>query len=491
MPKKPNPTAAVAAFPFGSASAQVRALRAGRVSATDLLKAYLARVELHNPRLNAIVVFDRERALRDARAADRALARGKPLGPLHGLPMTVKESFNLQGLPTTWGQPALAKSVADEDALAVQRLKAAGAVVFGKTNVPINLADFQSYNAVYGTTHNPHDLTRGCGGSSGGSAAAVAAGLSALEFGSDIGGSIRNPAAYCGVYGHKPSWSLIPKRGHQLLKGPVAETDLSCVGPLARSAEDLALALKVTMGPDVLTAPGLRLRLPAAPKALKGLRVAAWVDDEHAPVDASVRQALQASADALARAGAKVNFNARPQIDWAQANDTYQWLLMAQMASRRPDMAELVAERQRLADDDLSPGAMYLRRATQSAAEFLMQQTRRERLRWAWLSFFERYDVLLCPITNTAAFPHDHSEPQPARTLLVNGLPRPYFEQIFWAGLATAACLPASIAPVGHTAEGLPIGAQVIGPEMFDLRTIWVAGELGRLRGGYRPPVGY
>ena len=175
-----------------------------------------------------------------ARAADRALAKGEVWGPLHGLPMTVKESFDLVGQPTTWGHLPRKDHAAAADALVVDRLKAAGAVVFGKSNVPLNLADFQSYNAVYGTTNNPWDLTRGPGGSSGGSAAMMAAGLSALEYGSDIGGSIRNPAAYCGVYGHKSTWCIVPKRGHSLAPKPGAEADLSVIGPLARSAGDLA-----------------------------------------------------------------------------------------------------------------------------------------------------------------------------------------------------------------------------------------------------------
>jgi amidase len=256
----------ISAFPFGSATALAGALRQGRVSSVELLKAYLERVDRNNLKLNALVVDDRDAALQRARAADRALAKGESWGPLHGLPMTVKESFDLQGRPTTWGHLPRKGHAAGADALAVQRLKAAGAVIFGKSNVPLNLADFQSYNAVYGTTNNPWDPARGPGGSSGGSAAMVAAGLTGLEFGSDIGGSIRNPAAYCGVYGHKPTWCIIPKRGHSLADAPGAEADLSVVGPLARGAADLALALKVTAGPDELTSRGLHYRLPAPPK---------------------------------------------------------------------------------------------------------------------------------------------------------------------------------------------------------------------------------
>ena len=243
MAKVSKAIAALSAFPFGSAGQLARAVRAGRVSSVELLRAYLDRVDRLNPAINAIVVDDRERALVAARAADRALAAGRKVGPLHGVPITVKESFNTVGQPTTWGYPKFAGNVADRDAVVVTRLRAAGAVIFGKTNVPMSLADFQSYNDVYGTTNNPWDVTRGAGGSSGGSAAALAAGMTALEYGSDIGGSIRNPAAYNGVYGHKPTYGIVPKRGQTLSELLVGEGPISVVGPLARSAEDLALAL--------------------------------------------------------------------------------------------------------------------------------------------------------------------------------------------------------------------------------------------------------
>ncbi|MBS1178523.1 MAG: hypothetical protein H6R06_2935 [Proteobacteria bacterium] len=478
-------------FPFGSATAQAAALRRGQVSSVELLKAYLERVDRYNPTLNALVVDDRKAAMTRARAADRALAKGELWGPLHGLPMTVKESFDLEGHPTTWGHVPRKDHAAATDALAVDRLKAAGAVVFGKSNVPLNLADFQSYNAVYGTTNNPWDLARGPGGSSGGSAAMMAAGLSALEYGSDIGGSIRNPAAYCGVYGHKSTWCIVPKRGHSLAPKPGAEADLSVIGPLARSAADLALALKLTVGPDVLNARGLQYRLPAPPKALKGLRVGVWLDEPIAPVDDSVKVRIEAAARALAKAGAKVDFKARPDFDPLQAHRIYLTLLQSNLAARRADFADLVAARARLRDDDASDHAMALRASTASYKEVFETHQQREHLRWAWHEFFSRFDVLLMPITATAAFPHDQSEPMPARTLRVNGVERPYFGQLFWAGLATASFLPATIAPAGLGAEGLPVGVQIVGPEFGDLSTIWLAGQLAGLIGGFQAPPGY
>ncbi|MEX1165628.1 MAG: amidase [Hydrogenophaga sp.] len=475
-------------FPFGSATSMLRALRQRKISSLELLDAYLKRVDRLNPAINAVVVQDRRAARAQARAADAAADRGEYMGPLHGLPMTVKEAFDLKGHATTFGYPSMTSNMATQDALTVQRLKAAGAVVFGKSNVPLNNGDIQTYNAVYGTTNNPWDLTRGAGGSSGGGAAAVAAGLSALEYGSDIGGSIRNPAAYCGVYGHKSTWGIVPKRGHQLARLPVAEADLGVLGPIARSAADLALAVKVTLGPDALTAAGVRYQLPAAPRELKGLRVAVWLDDKMAPVDSSVTGPIHAAAMALKQAGAKVDFKARPSFDAQAAHQTYMVLLAAQAYSRRPDFAQLQAMGQQLSPDDHSAMAMHLRLATQSFKQHFDAQQQRERLRWAWHDFFQRFDVLLAPVTTTAAFPHDHSEPITERKLTVNGQPTDYFAQLFWAGLATTPLLPATSAPVGFTPAGLPVGLQIIGPEMADLRTIWVAGQLERLLGAYSPP---
>ena len=482
----------IGTFPFGSASAQATALRKGQVGSVELLKAYLERVDRFNPALNALVVDDRKAALARARAADRARVKGEVWGPLHGLPMTVKESFDLEGQPTTWGHLPRKDHAAASDALAVQRLKAAGAVIFGKSNVPLNLADFQSYNAVYGTSNNPWDLTRGPGGSSGGSAAMVAAGLSALEYGSDIGGSIRNPAAYCGVYGHKSTWSIVPKRGHSLAPKPGAEADLSVIGPLARSAADLALALKLTVGADDLNARGMVYKLPPPPKSVKGLRVAVWLDEPAiAPVDDSVKQRVEAAARALAKAGAKVDYKARPGFDPAHAHRVYLMLLHANLAARRTDFAELVAARARLRDDDASDHALVLRACTASFKEVFDANQQREHLRWAWHDFFGKHDLLLMPITATAAFPHDQSEPMPARTMRINDADHPYFAQLFWAGLATAPFLPSTVAPVGLTGEGLPVGLQIVGPEFADLSTIWLAGELAKLIGGYQPPPGY
>src|SRR5689334_16297914 len=270
---------------FRSARQLAADIRRGKIGCLETLDAFLARMERHNPKLNAIVVTDVDGARRRARQADAALRKGKVWGPLHGVPMTIKESYDVAGLPTTWGLPALKDNIAPRNALAVDRLLAAGVVLFGKTNVPAWLADYQSYNDVYGTTNNPWDTTRSPGGSSGGSAAALAAGLTGFEAGSDIGSSIRNPAHYCGVFGHKPTWGVVSPRGHAL-PGRVAQGDISVIGPLARGAEDLDTAFKAMAGPDDVDGTGWQLKLPKSKKTkLREFKVAVMLEDPNSAVD--------------------------------------------------------------------------------------------------------------------------------------------------------------------------------------------------------------
>jgi amidase len=267
------------------------------------------------------------------------------------------------------------------------------------------------------------------------------------------------------VYGHKPTWNIIPKRGHQLVPQPLAEGDLSVIGPLARSARDLALALRVTMGPDGLNRAGLRYTL-AAPRceSLKGLRVAVWLDEASAPIDEQVRAPIMQAVEALRRAGAKLDFTSRPSFDPGHAHQVYMDLLQANMAARRADYADMERQRRALAADDQSPAAQLLRQSTPSFKEMFDRNHQRETLRWAWHAFFQHHDLLLTPITATAAFAHDHSSPLAARTLTVNGQRVPYFAQLFWAGLATCSYLPATVAPVGLTPSGLPVGWLIAAP---------------------------
>ena len=463
-----------------------------KLGCVELLDHYLDRVRRFNPQLNAIIVLDEDRARSRAVEADAALARGECWGPLHGVPMTCKESYNVAGLPTTFGNPEFKDNIAAHDALSIQRLKAAGAIVFGKTNVPLGLADFQSYNEIYGATNNPWDTERIPGGSSGGSAAALAAGLTGFETGSDIGGSIRNPAHYCGVFGHKPTWGLLPPRGHAL-PGILAQSDLSVIGPLGRSASDLELGVRIMAGPDEIQSAGYQLHLQTSDKtSLADYRVAVWKTDTMAPVSQDTIQRVEAVAQAIADAGGVVDETARPKIDAQAQHDVYQTLLQATTASRLNDAAyaELQDDLAALEPGDQSDRAQTLRRQVASHRDYARANESRTHFRWAWHEFFQSYDVLITPMMATPAFKHDH-QPFGKRTMWVDGEPQPYFRQIFWAGLAICSYLPATVVPSGPGAEGLPIGVQVIGPEYGDLKTIGFAKLLEQAGFAFTPPPGY
>jgi amidase len=476
---------------FASATDLVRLIKSREISSIELLEHYLARIDAYNAPINAVIAEDREGARQRARAADAALARGEDWGVLHGLPMTVKESYDVAGFRTTWGIPAMKDNVATRDALSITRLKNAGAVIVGKTNVPLRLADFQSYNDIYGTTNNPWDKGRTPGGSSGGSAAALAAGLIGLETGSDIGGSIRNPAHFCGVFGHKPTWNLLPPRGHAM-PGILSSSDISVIGPLARSARDLETALLVMAGPDEIQSRGFTLSLPRLGKPVSALRVAVWADDPVAPVSKAVRGRVEMVAAALRDAGASVADSARPEFTARESHTAFQFLLQATMSSRMPDadydaLRSVVAG---LAPTDQSDRANTFRAQAATFRDWSRHNEARTHLRWAWKAFFDRYDVLLTPIMPTSAFPHDH-RPFGARTVPVDGVQRPYFEQVFWAGLAGVSYLPATIVPTGPDSQGLPIGVQIIGPEYGDLATLAVAQLLEQHGFEFQPPPGY
>jgi amidase len=478
---------------FRSARQLAADIRRGKIGCLEALDAFLARMERHNPKLNAIVVTDVDGARRRARQADAALRKGKVWGPLHGVPMTIKESYDVAGLPTTWGLPALKDNIAPRNALAVDRLLAAGVVLFGKTNVPAWLADYQSYNDVYGTTNNPWDLTRSPGGSSGGSAAALAAGLTGFEAGSDIGSSIRNPAHYCGVFGHKPTYGIVPPRG-QALPGRVAQGDISVIGPMARSADDLALGLAAMAGPDEIDGAGLHHALPAPrKKALRDFKVAVMLTDPAAEVDREVQARLQALADFLAKKKAKVSHTARPAIDTAQAHRTYIFLLRAATAGRQtPEEFRKNAEIARgLAPDDERYYAWTMRANTASHRDWLAANETRHQMRWRWAEFFREWDLLLCPVASSAAFPHDHEGERHERTIVVNGRRVPCVDQLFWAGYSGMAYLPSTVAPCGFTPGGLPVGVQIVGPQYGDRTCIEFARLLEREFQGFVPPPDY
>lgn len=467
----------------------------GEVSSVELLDAYLDRVRRFNPALNAVVAIDEAGARRAARTADLARAEGRSLGPLHGLPMTVKDVFETADLTTTAGAVELADHVPGTDADAVARLRAAGAVVFGKTNVPPYAGDFQTYNEVYGLTRNPWDLARSPGGSSGGSAAAVAAGLTALELGSDIAGSIRIPCHFCGIYGHLPTWSAVPSRGH--IPGPpgtLSTAPLGVVGPMARGVADLELALAVLVGADLAGVPGGALP-PVRPACnrIEGCRIAVWLDNPIVRTDRDVRASLTGLVGLLADRGAVVVDRARPPRPFYEAYQTYLELLLGVLSTDFPErqyrqLARIAAKAR---PDDDRPVVGLARGVTQSYRAWRAADERRARIAASWHALFEDVDLVLTPAAPVPAFPHLVDGPPVGRRLVVDGRPAPYFGQLVWAGLASVARLPATVVPVGRTAAGLPVGAQLIGPRWADLSTLRFASLVDELTGGYRPPPGY
>lgn len=478
---------------FRSAKALAARIRKGMITSQQLLELYVARMQEYNPRINAIVATDLQGARKRARAADRALGRGEVWGPLHGVPITIKESFDVVGMPTTWGLSELKDNFPKRNALAVDRLLCAGAVLFGKTNVPAMLADWQTFNDLYGTTNNPWDLGRVPGGSSGGAAAALAAGLTGLEIGSDIGASIRDPAHYCGLYGHKPSFGVCATNG-QALPGCVAVQDITAIGPLARSAADLDIALKVISGPDEIDARGWRLVLPVAKKkSLREFKVAVMLSAETAEVDRSVQDRIQAITEFLARRKVKVSDTARPDIDTAEAHYVFIQLVRGATSRGQTDevFARNLAAAGNLSADDQSYRAWMLKGNTMFHRDWLQWNELRHRMRLKWDAFFQQYDLLLCPAGATAAFPHNQTGERWERMVMVNGKPQPSTTQMFWAGFSGMAYLPSTVAPAGLTPDGLPVGVQIVGSQYSDLTCIRFAELLEREYQGFVAPPGY
>ncbi|MEE4658946.1 MAG: amidase [Halieaceae bacterium] len=470
-------------------------IKAGTLSAVEVLEFFLARVEAHNPALNAVVALDADRARARAAAADAAAAKGEDWGPLHGVPMTIKDALCTEGLVTVGGIPDCKDNVPAANALAVQRYVDAGAIIFGKTNVPFMSQDLQSFNAVYGTSNNPWDTGRTCGGSSGGAAAALAAGLTPLELGSDIGGSIRTPSHFNGVFGHKPSYGIVSQRGH-LPPGEnvLSESDLSVVGPLGTNPADLEKALDVLVAPNPEDGKAWQLSLPdARTRDIANLRVAVWSDDAFCPVDTEIRDAIETAADSLERAGATVDRSARPDIDPVQNRVNYALGLSAAISGGMP--AEVVTMMREfantLAPDDSSHRGLQARGIALSHWEWSHIMETRQHIRRAWAAFFERYDVLLCPSVFCTAFPHNHEPDMHARTITVNGEKRPYLDLIDWSGLTLNALLPVTNVPIATSSEGLPIGVQVVADYLEDKTALAAAAMLEQHHRGFQPPPGY
>lgn len=468
------------------ATGQITALQTKAVSAVELLQAALARHQAVHGDLNAVVATAVDRAMLQAKAIDELRVRGEALGPLAGLPMTVKDTFDVAGLPASSGLAELRRRQA-RDAAAVANARRGGAVVWGKTNVPVMAGDWQSYNALYGATNNPWDLERTPGGSSGGAAAALAARITALEIGSDIGGSLRVPAGFCGVYSHKPSWGLVSQLGHvPPAPGALAQRDLNVVGPMARSARDLRLLLSVIAESAVAPA--------APPPSLSQLRIGLWLDEPLLPLDPEVREVVEAFAAQVALAGAEVQ-PVRGPVDVAALLDAYVLLLGATLSEDMPEAAirrmELMRPGARLAR---ASGAGPFSRAasvlghTARHREWMAADGVRARLRQEIGGLFGKVDVLMAPIAPVAAFRHDHRAFDGRRLKASDGREHPYTSMLGWIALATACHLPATAIPAGRTRADLPVGVQLIGPYGGDSRTLGVAQALEEQVRGFEPP---
>jgi amidase len=464
-----------------------------KVSAVELAQDAIGRIERHDAKINAVCVRDFDRALAAAREADAAIARGEAK-PLLGLPLTVKESYNIAGLPTTWGFPPQKDFRPAEDALSITRVKEAGGIILGKTNVPVGLGDWQSYNDIYGTTNNPYDLGRTPGGSSGGSAAALAAGYGPLSLGSDIGGSLRVPAFHCGVYAHKPTFGLVASRGHTPPPFPAIplDRDMAVIGPMARSAADLSLLLDVMAGPDPLDA-GIAYRLALPPPRhgeLKDFRILVIDSDPVLPTNKEVRGAIDKLAGDLGKAGAKVTRGSPLWPGFAESSRLYMRMLMAFLGAFFPPdaLAQAQAAAAQLPAGASSLAAERLRGMTQSHRGWVLDEGARAWLRSRWRNLFGAFDAVICPIMPTPAYPHDHSPDQEARRIDIDGTPYPYPDQLAWPGVATLPGLPATAIPLGLSSQGLPLGVQIVGPWLEDRTPLRLAELIEREFGGFVPP---
>ncbi|MFV0524381.1 MAG: amidase [Acidimicrobiales bacterium] len=469
------------------------ALARREVSAVEAVDHLVDRVVARNEPVNLVVALDVVRARATAAAIDTARVNELPVGPLAGVPMTVKDSLMTEGLVTTSGAPELADFVPDRDAVVVERLRRAGAVIYGKTNMPIYGDDVQSFNQVYGTANNPWDRNRSVGGSSGGSAGALAARFTPLEMGSDIAGSIRNPASMCGVVGHKPSYGIVSARGQ--IPGPpgtLTQADLAVVGPLARTVADCDLALGLLAGPDDWHDPAWSLTLPP-PRTTRvdELRVAVWADDDHCPVDPEISAAIRAVAGELAAGGATVDHVARPDgFDFARADGIFDQLLGAAEAASwsHAEIEELAAA---AAAGETVSGGLGVTGASIRHRGWLSANERRLQMRAAWRRFFADWDVVLAPVSPTVAIPHDHSMPMSDRRIDVAGTSRPYTDQMRWMGLFGVSYLPVTVVPIGLHSSGLPFGVQVVGPFLEDRTALAAAALVETIAGGTPCPPGW
>ena len=476
---------------FENAHEILKKIEQKEVSAQEVLQSFLKQIEEVNPSINAVVALDAERALEKAKEADKKTTSNSKLGSLHGLPMTVKDAFEVEGIVSTGGNPAWRDNIPKRNAEAVQRLVDAGAIIFGKTNVPFLSSDLQSFNEIYGTTNNPWDLERTPGGSSGGSAAALASGMTPLELGSDIGGSIRVPAHFCGLFGHKPSYNIISEVGHMppppgsILTGH----GLSVAGPLARSPEDLEIALDTLVAAQEQDSSAWKIKLPKArTKKVKEMKIAVWPDEPYAEVDVEITNLIKETADDLQHAGAHVE-TANLPVSFKEIDKIYSQLLNPLMLAGSPkETFETLAKlNEGLDPNDMSELAKVARGSVLKYSDWVVVNAMRQNMRQKWRGFFKKYDVILCPTSITPAFKHNHN-PVHERKLTINGKDDEYLRATLWAGPAVSAGLPSTNVPIGMSSRNLPISMQITGPYLEDKTCIEVAKIVRDLRGGFKIP---
>ncbi|MBU2515450.1 amidase [bacterium] len=480
---------------FQSTCEIAKAIQNKSVQSSEMLELYKERIERLNPDINAIVTTDFDAALEEAHKADKELAKGNLRGQLHGVPISIKDNLEVSGMTCTAGSTDFKGYIPRKNADIVASLVKAGAIVFAKTNLPRFAEDFQTYNELFGQTNNPWDLTKTPGGSSGGSAAAVAAGMTTFDMGNDIGGSIRHPSNFCGVFGHKPSYGIVPDRG--MVPPPpgiftgdyILNVDIAVNGPITRAPEDLDLLMDLIVQPEACDRKGWSIKLPPARKTkLSDFKIGLWIDDPACPVDTRILERIRRVVDALSNAGVKVE-EKHPQVDFKKAFDLFASLLNAVMGMSAPPKVfqKWIAKESEMGNDAEEYQTRQIKGAIQRHRDWLMVDAERQLVRQKWAEYFEEFDIMLCPVTPVTAFTHDHG-PWFERTIEVNGKTYPYANLMGWAGLTTAVYLPSTIAPIGISSQGLPIGLQIVAPYLEDKTSIKFAYLLKNLVGGFTPP---
>ncbi|MFC1820187.1 amidase family protein [Thermodesulfobacteriota bacterium] len=478
-----------------SALTLTKAIKDRKISSSELLEYFIERYERLNQEINAIVATNLVQAREKAADADKALAKGEVFGSLHGLPMTLKDNLEIIGMPTTYGSPLFAKHMPEENADVVQSVLDAGAVVFGKTNLPLRAMDTQSFNDVYGQTNNPWDISRTPGGSSGGAAAALAAGLTGLEIGNDIGGSIRFPAHFCGIYGHKPSYNIVSRHGankpwSQFKTRFPMDADMAVNGPLARSAEDLLLAMEIIVGPPAYQRKAIKITLPEPRKnAFSEFKVGVWIEDPLYPPDNDISAVLSDFIDRLTRTGVTL-VNKKPDIDLKRSHYLRNAFEVATTILMQP--AELYDKAVNALESNEENIKSWAKAMTMKHRDWKLLDMERSFLRQKWDDYFNDVDIMLCPVTRIPAHPHDHT-PMRNRVVKFNEETLKYWDVMGpWNSLSLVAYLPATVVPAGFTPGGLPVGIQIVGPYLEDLTPIQFAINLEKeIIGPYQLPPGF